>query len=115
MANPAGTAPGAASTTTLDRRDGSRPVVTSDRRVAGSTPDLSRETDALRRDRLRAACIFMLAAVGVFLARALLIVGDPLWPLKVVAALAIGGALALLSGRGPVPPRLLRGVELGIF
>src|SRR4051812_13187998 len=76
---------------------------------------LTRETDELRRERLRAAAGFFVVAVALFLAWRLTIPSERyLWPLNVCMMLVLTAMIALLSDRGPQPPWLLRTVEVAV-
>ncbi len=83
--------------------------------VEGNGPHLSDETNALRRVRLRAAAIFLIASLGLFLAWRLTFATPDLWPLNIAIMAGIAVALAFLCGPRPILPRQLTVIEFAIF
>jgi tRNA A-37 threonylcarbamoyl transferase component Bud32 len=83
--------------------------------IKGTGPHLSSETDLLRKVRLRAAALFLIASLSVFLVRRITFGGGELWQLNVVLIGGIGSALAFLSDPRPISTRRLKAIELAIF
>lgn len=79
---------------------------------AGASP--SNAVERLRQSRLRAAALFLAVTAVSFVVYAL-IVGDPLWPMHVVLAVAQAIMFVQLSPRRVVSPFWLRVLEFTIF
>jgi hypothetical protein len=108
----------AGATIALPRSEVARSAAKSRRGVAvveGTGPHLSIETNTLRQVRLRAAAIFLIGSLALFLAWRLAFATPDLWPLNVVMIVGIGAAMSLLYAPMPIPPRRLVAIEFAIF
>jgi len=76
---------------------------------------LNDETDALRQTRLRAAGLFIVAALAAGMVRDWLIGDAAVWPLQGGVVCALAGAVVMLSDRKSLPGRQLRALEYAIF
>jgi len=83
--------------------------------VAGAGPHLSSETHSLRQVRLRAAAIFLIGSLGLFLAWRLTFATPDLWPLNVSIMTGVAVALGLLYDPRPIPSGRLKALEFAIF
>jgi serine/threonine-protein kinase len=90
--------------------------------VEGSSANLSTETRALLRARLRAAGLILLVVFGLFLLRRIVGIlvfhASGAWRLigfHILLTVGLGGAVALLSSKAPLSLRALRAVEIAMF
>jgi tRNA A-37 threonylcarbamoyl transferase component Bud32 len=82
---------------------------------AGSNPGLADEINALLRERLRAAALFLAAGLCLALVRDVLFGGGLAWPPQVAAILSLACAFTLLSAPRSPSARGLKVAELAIF
>ena len=83
--------------------------------VEGTGVHLSSETHSLRQARLRAAAIFLLGSLSLFLIWRLTFATPNLWPLNVVIISGIAAALAFLYNPTPISRGKLKLLECMIF
>lgn len=80
----------------------------------GAAASPSSAVERLRQSRLRAAALFLAATAVAFVVYTL-IIGDPLWPMHAVLAIAQGTMCVRLSQRKFLSPLWLRVLEFTIF